>query len=79
MRPDGLESHRQVEVDRRNAALFALAGLAELRVAERLDRLDAALGEITGDTLDQHPSQAAAGERRDHVRVHQQRRVGGHR
>ena len=66
------------EVGRREAARRSpsLVAVAELRVAERLDRLDAALGEVAGDALDEHAAQPAAGERGDHVGGHQQHRVG---
>src|SRR5262249_4049308 len=68
------------EVGRRDAAPLVaarLVDLAELRVAERLDRLDAALGEVARDALDEHAPQPAVGERLDDVGRHQQYRLRG--
>ena len=78
VRPDRLEARPREEVGRRQAARLVadLVDLAELRVAERLDRLHAALRHVARHALDEHPAQPAAGERRHDVGRHQQHRVG---
>ena len=78
-----LEADRQEEVGRRQAPSggpeSGVRVLIGLRVAECLDRLDAALGQVAGHALDQHPAEPTGGERRDHVCRHQKDRIGRNR
>ena len=66
MRAYRLETHREEEVRWCQAPVFAVDVIAVLGVAERLDRLDAALGQVSCHALDQHPAQPAPRERGHH-------------
>ena len=86
VRPDRLEANREEEVRGGQAATRGpqtcrRQSSSSLGVAEGLDRLDAALGQIAGDALDQHPARATARSerRRPRARSSARRGVGGDR
>ena len=75
MRPHGLEADREQVVGRQDTVPDPLP----LRVAERLEGLDAAAGQVLDDALHQHPGEPASGELREHLARHQQGSVRAHR
>ena len=70
VRPDRFEPHGQ-QVVRGQHARDAVPA----QVAERLDCLDSAPGQVLGDALDQHPAQPAALEFGENAGRHQQDRI----
>src|SRR5580692_7158701 len=71
MRTDRLEPHREQVIHRQHAGRRLPAA-----VAEGLDRLDPAPGQVLGHGLYEHPADPAAGELAEQVRGHEQHRVG---
>src|SRR5450432_1713404 len=73
VRAHRLEAERQQEIGRKHAR-----GRLPAAVAERLDCLHTATGQVLRDRLQQDPAEPAAGEFRQHIGGHQQRGVGAY-
>ena len=74
MRANRFEADSEQVIDRQHAG-----GSRPLLIAEGLDRPDAAPGKVLGHSLNEHTTQAAAGELAEHPGGHQQYRVGADR